>query len=86
MSVIMLCHGFANGRPCPYEGQYLMSFTPHAPIKGTFTDDPKKAKRYQTVHDLFAEWKYSIGTRPDGMPDRPLTAFTIEAVRLGEDE
>lgn len=77
----MRCLGFARpDLPCPFEGQYLMAFTPDAEVKGTFTDDPKKALRFMSKAAALECWQTSIGTRPDGQPDRPLTAFTVEVL------
>lgn len=82
---LMRVIGFANDRPCHVAGQYLKTYTPDEKIKGTFTNDPGEAMQFASPGDLLETWKHSIGTRPDGKPDRPLTAFTIETVRR-EDE
>jgi hypothetical protein len=76
--------GFARDVPCPWAGQYLLESTPHEEVKATFTDDLAKAKR-MTQKEAFETWTYAIGTRPDGKPDRPLTAFTVEIVPADEE-
>ena len=80
MSYVMRIVGFANEFPCPWAGQYLKAFTPHEEIKGEFTDDIDQAMRFAKQADAWQIWMTSIGTRPDGKPDRPLTAFTVEVL------
>lgn len=81
---VMKVIGFADGQPCHVADQYLRSFTPDEEIKGvftTFTTNPDEAMQFASLETLLETWKHSIGTRPDGKPDRPLTAFTVEPVR-----
>lgn len=47
------------------------------------TDDIRKAMRFETPTAAFSVWKSvspNLPTRPDGKPNRPLTAFTAEVV------
>jgi hypothetical protein len=57
--------GFANG----YGGQG----------HGVFTDDPTKAMRFDRASDAMMFWGTQstvMPTRPDGRPNKPLTALT----------
>jgi hypothetical protein len=70
-------------------GQYLKAYDPAAEDgRGLLvtTTDPAEAKRYSAAEAL-AEWKRVSRVRPrrpDGKPNRPLSAFTIEIVRAPE--
>lgn len=78
--------GLATGVPSPYDGQYVKTYDPEA-VGGrgavTTTYDKNKALQFANGADAMAFWrqqskKYPI--RPDGKPNRPLTAFTVEIV------
>jgi hypothetical protein len=78
--------GFANGMPCPHAGQYLESFD-HEVFNGEgygeFTPDPAKAKRFPDFAAAVLFWRRPSKVRPrrpDGEPNRPLTALTVEIV------
>ena len=76
--------GFANGRHCPHVGQWLLSFDFNAHNGqgfGVFTKNPAKAMRFDDAKAAFAFWRTQSVVkplRPDGKPNRPLTALTIE--------
>lgn len=74
--------GFANSLPCPYAGMYLQDYFPDRDVKGTFTKDIAKAKRYSDMEAFHGDYTHSIGTRRDGKSDRPLTAFDFEIIRF----
>jgi hypothetical protein len=78
--------GYAQDIPCPYVGQFLKSFTPREKVKGSFTPDIAKAMRFKDQVDAWEMWRTSIGTRPDGKPDRPLTAFSVSIVLISDSE
>jgi hypothetical protein len=45
------------------------------------TTDPLQAKMYADAKEATAEWRavsHVRPVRPDGKPNRPLTAFTVE--------
>jgi hypothetical protein len=76
--------GFANGFHCPHEGLFLKAADFEA-FGGrgymTFTDDIAKAMKFETAGDAMVMWRTQSKTRPirpDGEPNRPLTALTIE--------
>jgi hypothetical protein len=76
--------GLANGMPHPSDGEWLVSYDPYA-YKGRghmqTTASRAKATRYDIVewHKLYST---AVGMRPDGKPNRPITAFHVEVVRL----
>lgn len=50
-----------------------------------YTDDPREALRYPSMIEGMRAWQTRstrVPTRPDGKPNRPLTAFTAEIKRL----
>ena len=52
-----------------------------------WTDDRKKAQRFATVNEALACWKAQSlvrPIRPDGRPNRPLTAYSIETECIEE--
>ena len=73
--------GFANGMPCDHVGQYLESFDPDANGGrgcATWTPDLSKAMRFADVREAHEMWKRQssvLPPRPDGKPNRPLTAL-----------
>lgn len=82
MAIIIRAFGFANGHPCPHAGQFLewFDFDAYGGVGfGHFTADPAKAKRFDTTADAMAFWQTQSTvkpTRPDGLPNRPLTLLT----------
>lgn len=66
--------------------RYLSAFDPEAHEgRGlvTFTTNPNEAIRYETTTAALEAWRSESRTvplRPDGKPNRPMTAFTIELV------
>jgi hypothetical protein len=77
--------GFAWG-PCPFAGQYLMSFdfeSGNGLGFGEFTSDRSKAMRFAGLREAMEFWRTPSKTRPlrpDGKPNRPFTATTIEII------
>jgi hypothetical protein len=50
-----------------------------------WTDDPDEAMRFPTGRAAAEVWRMQstiAPLRPDGFPNRPLTAFTVQIVRL----
>lgn len=85
MGIVQLI-GLANGETSPFDGQYLVEYDPtrqgHTPDGKPMichlvtTPDCTKATRYTTdAASLLYQW--TDGERPDGQPNRPLTAFHI---------
>jgi hypothetical protein len=79
----MVAVGFRNGVPCPHAGQFLKSFDHEAHNgqgDGVFTKKLERAKRFDSREELFAFWQKQSTVRPlrpDGEPNRPLTALTV---------
>lgn len=87
--------GMANGSPSPFDGLYLKEYDPgkqgwtptgkpmaaHIVVVG----DPAQAMQFKDLVALM-EVRNAIDPefpeRPDGKPNRPLTAFTIEITDL----
>jgi len=70
------------------EGQYICYYDPEAFAgKGEVggTTDPAKALKFATLDEAIAFYRQvskSHPVRPDGMPNRPLTAFTVELIEV----
>jgi hypothetical protein len=84
MSVVMIQRGAANGAPLPNDGEYLASFDFEAHDgQGEVALTPfiASAKRFDTAVDAFVFIKTvpeCKPLRPDGRPNRPLTAANWE--------
>jgi len=82
------CVELADGAPCDQAGQYLASFDPNANGgrgHATWTPDLSQAMRFANVKKALEMWKRPSTVqprRPDGKPNRPLTAYTVEIVPL----
>lgn len=91
MSHVIRILGFANGQPCPHEGEYVktMDFEAHGG-RGylTTTPDIAEAKKFAGFIEAAGFWKTISKTRPkrpDGKPNRPLTAAHVEIERDDSD-
>lgn len=80
--------GLNSGRPCPFDGQWLVEYDPTRagvdpsgrPMRAhvVASADPARAMRFDSPAAAHQVWRASSGrTRPDGQPDRPLTAFHV---------
>src|SRR5262245_12547274 len=89
---VMIAVAHANGTSCPVAGQYLKSFSVDAyggRGYAEWTADPRQAMRFAGINEalLFRKTQSRAKPfRPDGKPNRPLTAITtlIVAVDLEE--
>lgn len=80
--------GLAAGGHTEFDGAYVVEYDPWR--KGVspsghlmtchliVTRNPDKAKVYASSKEAFEEWKRDAGVRPDGEPNRPLTAYNVE--------
>jgi hypothetical protein len=72
----------------PVIGNYLEWSDPNANFgKGDdrWTPDPAKAKRFPTRDAAMECWRARstlVPTRPDGRPNRPMTAYSVSAEEL----
>jgi hypothetical protein len=82
--VIQIVELVAGGGGPGLAGQYVDSYTPDGHEgRGDLVLTPHRqaAKRYPDAAAAWAEWKRVSAThptRPDGKPNRPMTAFTIK--------
>ena len=81
---LMRAVSFGNDTiPCPHSGQFLETFDHNAFAgqgHGTFTSDPDKAMRFASAGEAMAFWNKPstvLPLRPDGKPNKPLTALTV---------
>lgn len=88
MAVVLRCLGFpTGGGPV---GEYLATFDPEAGDGGgeaTFTPEIAAALHFPDVaaaYRFYGTRPICRPTRPDGKPNRPLTAFTMEFVQVDE--
>lgn len=54
----------------------------------TFTRDRTRAVSFDSPADAIEYWRQqskTVPTRPDGKPNRPLTAFTVEILSLDQE-
>lgn len=83
MTIIRII-GSAWGEPTPLDGTWLKSYDPEAnggrgEVIGTKKEH--EAMRFADFEAAMACWRqvsHTLPTRPDGKPNRPLTAFHIE--------
>lgn len=75
--------GLADGRPSPVDGRWLVSCDVDA-MQGRgvvkATRRKERARTFGSNLEAFAYWQRRstvVPTRPDGKPNRPLTAYTI---------
>jgi hypothetical protein len=79
--------GGADGRPTPYAGTYLVDCDVDAHDgRGAVlaTKDRSRAKVFADAAEAFTYWKRTSRVRPrrpDGKPNRPLTAYHIEILK-----
>lgn len=84
--------GLVDGTPTDFDGQYLVEYDPSRvgtqPVTGrpmpvfhlVTTPDIRKATRFSTseVVSVYRAVDRRNPVNPDGQPNRPLTAFTVE--------
>ena len=78
--------------PPEVEDQYLVSFDFEAMGGigyGIFSDELELAMRFKTLRDAMEFWRTQSTVnplRPDGKPNRPLTASTISVFKIEEND
>lgn len=79
--------GLSTGAPTEFDGKYLVDYdpTPKLDDDGEYvhlvvTDDASEARQFRTWSEAidFYHLASQSEPRPDGRPDRPLTAYTVE--------
>ena len=76
----------SDGKPNEFSGKYVCVFDPAwfepgEPYDGGLlivTPDREKARHFASAQQAIDYWRQAYGTRPDGEPNRPLTAYTVE--------
>lgn len=81
--VVIRIVGSALGNPTLEDGQYVREYCAcgnngHGYLR--VTDDMQQARVFPSLVEAFACYRESCGLRPDGKPNRPLTAYTVEMV------
>lgn len=88
MEVTIKLIGLGSGGSSPFDGQYVKAYDPHK--NGTdpngremncyleTTPNITDALIFPTAYEALEFWRQQVGLRPDGKPNRPLTAFTVE--------
>ena len=85
MTCIILIHCAADGRSTSLDGEYLVGYEDagdHVGLVAT-TAEISDAKLFANLTEAVEFWKQQsvlCPIRPDGKPNRPLTAFTIEVI------
>lgn len=67
-------------------GRFLSGYLIHPQPIGTVlsTDDPAKALLFDSFTQAIEFWKQEHGTRDDGRPNRPITAYTVTVLTLDQ--
>lgn len=87
---LIRCICIADGTRSLFEGMFLKHFDPDGcGGRGVdaWTDDPGQAIHHAEAKDAFTTWTKQSTVRPlreDGEPNRPLTGYTVEVVRLND--
>jgi hypothetical protein len=85
--IVLRIVGLGNGQPSEYQDKYVVDYdpTPREDPLGAYvhlevTASREEARQFPTLADAIAYFRMAskAGPRPDGLPDRPLTAFTVE--------
>jgi hypothetical protein len=91
-AVVVQIIRLSSGQPSAFDGRWLVTYEPTrdgvasdgGPMTAhiTTTADRDKARRFANFQAACVELSQPSGrTRADGMPDRPLTAFTLKIER-----
>lgn len=69
-------------------GRYVTEYKPELARKGEqwiwTTDDVDQALGFSDIRNLHDLYRTSVGTRPDGKPDRPITVYTVQVSKRKE--
>lgn len=78
--------GLSNGEDTQFDGKFVKLYDPHYCPDGEQYDGGKlevtpnrdEALEFPDAKAAIEYWRQSHGIRPDGKPNRPLTAFSVE--------
>jgi hypothetical protein len=90
MSFVIRLICAANGVSTPVDGQYVLEYHPTRMQRYGYYDesvlkttgDMLEAKRFEDVAAAVKCYRLTHGLRPDGQPNRPLTAWSVEIARI----
>lgn len=87
MKYAILIVGSALGDKTEFDGKYVKSYDPHDGLRGKLvvTANLQDANQFADAEDAIEVWQTvnrNHPIRPDGQPNRPLTAFTVELMRI----
>ena len=83
MITIRLLH-LVTGPATEFDGQYVVDYDPTPLDNGdvllSTSAEAAGARHFESVGEALEFWRQEStkGPRPDGKPDRPLTAYTVE--------
>lgn len=88
MSYVIKLLAYANGAYCKGAGEFVIYFD-HEAFNGrgfiSHSPDIKRAKKFDDQGAAFTFWKRTPMCKPrrdDGQPNRPMTSYTIEILRM----
>lgn len=88
MPVIVKILGLVDGSKTPFDGRYLIEYDPTQqgfapdgkPIQCLLvtTENASEATQFHNMTIAVEVCRRADGVRPDGLPNRPITAFNLE--------
>lgn len=89
MNWVIFLHAPVNGARTRHDHRYVVDYDPSPVGEGgsivreslVTSADIAKAKRFENAIEALTYSRRSNGMRPDGRPNRPMTAYTIEIKR-----
>ncbi len=79
MKYLIKCEGWPRLTLCPVGGQYLATYDA-ATGESSWTSDAARAMHFDNLEAAIVKWREPHALqpiRPDGRPNRPLTAFSV---------
>lgn len=93
--IAMRIVGLVNGAATPFDGEFLVEYDPERDgwspegekmtAHIVTTSDIAKARHFPGAMEMWECWRQVCQREPrrlDGKPNRPLTAFSVETVRV----
>ena len=91
MSCAILLVGTVDGELTEFDGKYLKAYDPTYVHPDGYdggilevTSNLREAMRFPNLRAALETYRQSFGTRADGQPNRPLTAWTITFVNVSD--